>query len=177
MIRKKKRYLRPRKAFELSRIKEENALVEKYGLKNKKEIWKALAKVNYFRGRAKALAKMPLEEQEVLFNKLRALGLKTNTTADVLGLKVESLLERRLPTIVTKKKIANTVRHARQLVVHKKVLINGKVVNSPSYLVPLAEENNITIKQKNKAPKPKTEAPVEKTTEEKTTEENPEAAQ
>ena len=160
MIRKKNKYSRPRKAFELFRIKEENALVEKYGLKNKKEIWKTLAKVNYFRGRAKALAKLPLEEQEVLFSKLRALGLKTNTTADVLGLKVENLLERRLPTIVAKKKIANTVRHARQLIVHKKILVNGKVVNSPSYLVHLAEEDNISIKKKNKSPKPKTETPV-----------------
>jgi len=163
MIRKKKKYSRPKKPFELFRIKEENVLVEKYGLKNKKEIWKTLAKVNYFRGRAKALARLPLEEQEVLFSKLRALGLKTDTTADVLGLDVKNLLERRLPTIVAKKKIANTVKHARQLVVHKKILVNGKVVNSPSYLVPLSEENNITIKHKKKMSKKET--PVEESVE------------
>lgn len=35
MIRKKNLYSRPKKAFEISRIKEENILLEKYGLKKK----------------------------------------------------------------------------------------------------------------------------------------------
>jgi len=175
MIRKKNKYQKPRKAFELTRIKEENALVIKYGLKNKKEIWKTLAKVNYYRGRAKALAKLPLEKQEVLFNKLKAIGLKTDTTADVLDLKVENLLDRRLPTIVVKKKLTTTLKHARQLVTHKKILVEGKVVNSPSYLVPVSQENSITLKQKIK--QPKAETPVEQsaeTPEQKTeTQDNP----
>ena len=44
MIRKHKLYKRPRKLFDISRIKDEDELVKKYGLKNKKEIWKAKAK-------------------------------------------------------------------------------------------------------------------------------------
>jgi len=148
MIRKKKSYLKPRKAFEKSRIGEENALVKKYGLKNKREIWKTLAKVNYFRNRAKTLARLSIEEQEVLFNKLNAIGLKTESIADVLGLKVEDLLDRRLQTVVHKKKLANTSNQARQMVVHKKVLVVGRVVNSPSYIVPVKEENLITAKEK-----------------------------
>jgi len=190
MIRKKKSYSRPKKLFESSRIKEENVLVTKYGLKNKREIWKTLAKINYFRGRAKALVKSSLEEQEVLFNKLKAIGLDTNTIADVLDLKVENLLERRLPTIVSKKGLATTTKQARQMVVHKNILIRGRAVNAPSYVVPVADENLITIKQKIKKPKIDTaeqssaepttddtvggevsEAPVE----EKPTEESPEA--
>ena len=169
MIRKKNKYVKPKKAFEITRIKEENALVLKYGLKNKREIWKTLAKVNYYRGRAKDLAKLPLEEQEVLFNKLKALGLKTETTADVLDLKVENLLERRLPTVVVKKKIATTVKQARQLVTHKKILVDGKVVNSPSYLVAVSKEDSILIKEKTKAPKPK---PAEKSAKESETPDN-----
>lgn len=157
MIRKKNKFSRTRKPFELSRIKEENALVERYGLKNKKEIWKTLAKVDYYRNRAMALAKSPLKEQHVLFKKLQALGLKVEHTADVLGLRVENLLERRLPTIVHKKGLANTVKHARQLVSHKKILIYGKVVDAPSYLVPIAEENHIALKKSAKKPKPKAE--------------------
>jgi len=153
MIRKKKSYLKPKKPFEATRIKEENELIKKYGLKNKREIWKTLAKVNYFRGRAKALAKSPLEEQEVLFKKLRAIGLKISTTSDVLDLKVENLLERRLSTIVAKKGLANTVKHARQLIVHKKIKVDGKVIDSPSYLVPVEKENSIEIKEKKKKPK------------------------
>lgn len=150
MIRKKKKFVRPRKAFELSRIREENALLKNYGLKNKREVWKALAKVNYYRKRAKALAKASIEEQEVLFNKLRSLGLKADSISDVLSLKVEDILKRRLPTVVYKKKLANSPQHARQMVVHKKVLINGKVVNIPSYLVKVDEESKIEVKQKNK---------------------------
>jgi small subunit ribosomal protein S4 len=154
MIRKKKSYLRPKKAFEKSRIEEENALRTKYGLKNKLEIWKTLAKVNYFRSRAKELAKLPLEEQEVLFNKLKAIGLKTESIADVLDLKVEDLLERRLQTVVLKKKLANTPKQARQMITHKKILVDSKVVNSPGFIVPVAIEKKISIKVKKKKPKP-----------------------
>jgi small subunit ribosomal protein S4 len=150
MIRKNKAYRKPMKPFETERIKEENVLKEKYGLKNKKEVWRAIAKVNYYRRRAKDMAKLPIEEQEVLFNKLRALGLQADGTADVLGMKVEDILERRLPTVVLRKKLANTASHARQMVVHKKILIDGRVVNSPSYLVPVSEESMISIKDKKK---------------------------
>jgi small subunit ribosomal protein S4 len=145
MIRKKNRYARPKKAYEKSRIIEEDTLVKVYGLKNKKEIWKALAKVKYFRRRAMALAKAPLEEQEILFTKLKAIGLKTNTTADVLALKLEDLLERRLQTIVFKRNLANTPKHARQMVTHKKISINGSIVNKPSYIVSVDSENTIKL--------------------------------
>ena len=157
MIRKKNLYLKPKKSFESARIREENVLLSSYALKNKREIWKTLAKVNYLKRRAKALAKSSPEEQQVLFNKLNALGLKANLITDVLDLKVEDLLNRRLPTVVTKKKITTTVKQARQLITHKKILINGRVVNTPSYLVSLAEEDKIAIKEKKKKPKPKEE--------------------
>ena len=65
MIRKKNRFSRPKKPFESTRITEENKLRAQYGLKNKKEIWKSVAKITYYRTRAKALAKSPVEEQEV----------------------------------------------------------------------------------------------------------------
>lgn len=159
MIRKKKRYSRPKKAFEKARIAEENVLLKKYALKSKIEVWKMIAKVNYFRKRAMALAKSPIEEQQVLFNKLKALGLKANSIADVLALKVEDLLARRLPTVVYKKGIAKTPQEARQMVVHKRILIDKKVTDSPSYLVSLNEENKITLKKA--SPKKAKEKPVE----------------
>lgn len=154
MIRKSKLYARPMKLYEKSRIQEEDDLMKTYGLKNKREIWKTLSKVNYFRRRAMALAQLTKEEQEVFFNKLKNLGLNTNTIADVLDLQVEDLLKRRLPTIVAKKKLANTVKQARQMVVHKKVLIGGNVMSSPSYIVPVSDESEIKIKEKKKPIKP-----------------------
>jgi len=159
MIRKKNRFVRPKRAYESGRIKEENELVKKYGLKNKREIWKMQAKVDYFRKRAMALAKSSFEEQKILFTKLNALGLKADSIAEVLALKIEDLLNRRLPTVVFRNNLAKTPQHARQLVVHKKVAIEGKINNTPSYLVPVHEENKITLKVK--AKKPKVEVKVE----------------
>lgn len=168
MIRKKKRYARPKKAYEKVRISEENLLLKKYALKNKKEIWRADAKINYYRSRARHLAKTPIEEQQLLFNKLKALGIKVDSIADVLALKIENLLERRLPTIVAKKGLALTLKQARQMVVHKNILINGNVVNTPSYIVNVSEENAITSKvvlnkpaNKEKKGTPVTEEPKE----------------
>ena len=154
MIRKKKMFVRPKKAYEKTRIEEENTILNKYGLKNKREIWKALANINYFRSRAKDLARSTDEEQKILFDKLTALGIKVNSITEVLALKIYNLLERRLPTILYKKALAKTPKEARQMVVHKNVLINGSVVNTPSYIVPIHEENLITIRAKSKKPKP-----------------------
>ena len=171
MIRKKKNYVRPRKIFERVRIDEENKLVESYGLKNKKEIWKSQAKINYFRSRAKALANQPLEEQELFFKKLQSIGLKVTSSAEVLGLKVENWLARRLPTIVKDKKLAHTAKQARQMVVHKNVLIDGKVVNTPSYIVSVSEEKLITVKVKAKKPVAKTPEKADEQAEENPNEE------
>jgi small subunit ribosomal protein S4 len=162
MIRKGKLYNKPKKSFEAGRIKEENVLVAKYGLKNKREIWKTLAKINYFRQRAKALARAPPEEQSVLLGKLNEMGLKVSSTADILDLKVENLLDRRLPTIVLKKKLADTIKQARQLVVHKKIDINDRVVNSPSYTVLVSEENSISLRQNSKKVKKEESKETEK---------------
>lgn len=147
MIRKNKLYSRPRKAYEKKRIAGENALLERYALKNKREVWKALAKVNYLRRRAMALARASIEEQNVLFQKLNSIGIPVKNTSDVLALRVEDILERRLPSVIFKKGLAATVRQARQFVVHKKVLIDGRAIAVPSYLVPLDSESLLKVKQ------------------------------
>lgn len=147
MKRKKKLFVRPKKPFESIRIGEENEILKKYALKNKREIWKTLANVNYFRTRAKDLARASQEEQEVFFNKLKAIGLNVNSIADVLDLRIENILERRLSTIVAKKKLASTPNQARQMIVHKRVFVNNKVINVPSYLVPIAFEEGIKVKE------------------------------
>ena len=153
MIRKKKRYARPKRIYEKVRILEENKIMANYALKNKTEIWKTDAKINYYRSRAKELAKKSSEEQKVLFDRLTALGIKVSSIADVLALKIENLLERRLPTIVVKKGLAKTSKQARQMVTHKHILINGNVVNTPGYIVPVSEENSISLRKPSKKPK------------------------
>ncbi|MEK6819731.1 MAG: 30S ribosomal protein S4, partial [Nanoarchaeota archaeon] len=117
-----------------------------YGLKNKKEIWRSDSAVKTIRRRAKNLISAKPEVQEKLFERLRKIGLKVNTIADALSLDKKDYLNRRLQTVLVAKKIARTSKHARQLIVHKKVLIGGKAVNSPSYIVPKDLEDKITLK-------------------------------
>lgn len=158
MIRKHKNYSRPKKPYELARMKDENVLIERYGLKNKREIWKFINKVNYFRHRAMDLAKASNEEQEVLFNKLRALGLNVSSVADALALTVEDLLNRRLQTLVFKKGFASTVKQARQFVTHRKVTINGRVNNVPGCLIFVEDESAIKVQMPSTAEMKKLEA-------------------
>ena len=153
MIQKSKRFEWPRKMFDKDRIESENKIVKKYGLKNKREIWKTESKVKYFRGRAKALINSSNDEQGLFFNKLNKIGLNVNSIADVLALGIEDLLKRRLASVVFQKKLASTPKQARQMIVHKKIIIGERMVNSPSYLVRINEEKLIGIKKKIKKPK------------------------
>lgn len=46
-----------------------------------------------------------------------------------------SILERRLDNVVYRLKLSTTRRQARQIIVHGHILVNGKRVRTPSYLV------------------------------------------
>jgi len=133
--------------YERSRIDEENVLLEQYALKNKREVWKAQAKLRYLRTRAKQLSNASPEEQMVYFKKLQVIGFPVQTTADVLALTIEDVLKRRLSSLVLQKGLASTPKQARQLIVHKHITINGRTTNAPSYLVPVAFESSIQIKE------------------------------
>ena len=150
MIRKHKKFRKPRTRFDATRIEEENQIVERYGLKNKREIWKAKAKLEDIRNVAKKLIDSGQEEQEKFLIKLRKLGFNVKTTVDVLALTEEDILKRRLQTIVYSKKLATTAKGARQLITHRHILVNGKVVSIPSYLVKVDEENKIKLNLKRK---------------------------
>jgi small subunit ribosomal protein S4 len=162
---KRKLFSRPKKLFDRERMDEENVLVKKYGLKNKREIWKAKTAVSKLRRRAKDLIGKDMEEQQTFFNKLIKQGIVVRDVSDVLALTEENLFERRLQTILFKKKLANTPRQSRQLIVHKNVLVDGNVVNTPSFIVTKELEDKITLKERKVKVKPKEEAPAEATPE------------
>jgi len=153
MIRKRKKFAWPKKLYDKPRIIEENKLLAKYGLKNKREVWKSESKIKYFRTRAKGLITAEQEEQQKFFDKLNKIGLKVENISDVLALKKEDLLKRRLPSVLIEKNLANAPKQARQMVVHKRVMIKNKVVNVPSYLVSVDEENLISIRKKVRKPR------------------------
>ena len=152
MKRKHKSYSRPKKPYDKKRIEEESVIVDKFGLKNKREIWKAEARVNVIRQKAKALISASEEEKEAFFKRLKKIGLNVHSIADVLSLTKEDYMNRRLQTILLNKGLVTTIKSARQLITHKKVLVNGTVLNSPSYIVPIELEKSISLKQS--APKP-----------------------
>ena len=59
------------------------------------------------------------------------------------------ILESRLENVIFRLGFARTRKEARQIVDHKHVLVNGKAVNIPSYLVKAGD--TIEIKEKNKS--------------------------
>lgn len=146
--RKHNLYSRPRKLFDKARIEAENAIVEKYGLKNKKEIWKAEAKVSSLRNQAKKLIPKEDSAKREFYAKLNKMGLNITSVADILGLKTEDWLNRRLQTVVFNKGLAKTAKEARQFITHKNILVEGKIVNIPSFIVDKEMENKISKKVK-----------------------------
>lgn len=146
----RRRYNRPKHPWRLERITEENELCKKYGLKNKSEIWRAKFKLGRIRQQARSLLGSSGEEVEKekkeLLDKLNRLGvLETRSLDDVLALTIEDLLERRLQTLIYRKGNANTIKQARQLVVHGHALVGDSIISVPGYTVPKNEEEDITI--------------------------------
>ncbi len=148
MKRKHKIYSRPKRPFDKARIEEEKGIAEEFGLKNKREIWKAEAKIKTIREKAKRLISAKPEEQRALFNQLNKIGLKVDSISSVLSLDKKDYLKRRLQTVVVTRKLATTPKQARQLITHRKILVDGGAVDSPSYIVPVDMENKITLKEK-----------------------------
>ena len=147
------KYERPSHPWEAERIKAENELLKKYGLKNKKELWRSQYALRRFRQRARELQArvrtrdtQAEKEREQLLRRLGRLGLlplEGTTLDDVLTLDVESVLSRRLQTLTFLKGLAFTPRQARQFVVHGHVSVSGRRVTIPGYLVSRTEENTI----------------------------------
>jgi small subunit ribosomal protein S4 len=162
--RRKKKFSRPKKPYDKDRIEAENELIKKYGLKNKREIWRAKSEISKIRIRAKNLIAKSDEEKAVFFNKLNKIGFKTKDISDVLALTEEDFLKRRLQTFIFMKNLCSSPKQARQLITHKHVLIDGKAVNSPSRIVYKEEEDKISLKpQKKKKPAKSEEIKAEET--------------
>ncbi|MBT4135691.1 30S ribosomal protein S4 [archaeon] len=155
MLRKRKKYSRPRKPFDKPRIEEENVLRERYGLKNKKEIWKADAAIGRLRNLAKELITASEEEKQAFVDRLNKKGFNVENIAGVLSLDKEDWLKRRLQTIVFANGLTSTPKQARQLIAHKHVSVGSQVVNIPSYMVSLEEEPDIKLKITLKVQTPK----------------------
>ncbi len=146
-------YDRPKHPWEAARMDEEAKLLAKYGLKNKRELWKAQSILRGFRRQARDLAarlrageQQARRESEGLLGRLARLallGTGSPTLDDVLALTTDDLLVRRLQWIVFSRGLAPTVGGARQLIVHGHIAVGDHRVTRPGYLVLASEEGQI----------------------------------
>lgn len=71
---------------------------------------------------------------------------KADRMKGMTGENLMVLLERRLDNVVFRMGFARTRREARQIVGHKHVLVNGKCINVPSYLIGVGDVIEISEK-------------------------------
>ena len=74
---------------------------------------------------------------------------KADRMKGMTGENLMIMLERRLDSVVFRMGFARTRREARQIVGHKHVLVNGKCINIPSYLIKAGDV--IEIREKSKS--------------------------
>jgi len=176
----RKTWRKPKRPLNYDLKMEELKTLGTFGLRTKKELWKAHTKLSSVRHQARSLLALQQdireEKEPILMKSLARVGLVSSdaTLDDVLNLQVNDLLTRRLQTLVHKKFGFQTPYQARQAVVHGHIMIGDRVINIPSYTVKTAEEENIKFTPESKFPeileksKAKSEPIVETTSEEST---------
>ena len=146
----KKKYEAPRFPWRSDILESELRMLGEYGLRNKRELWHHRAMLSKFRSMARSLLSMSTSDraelESQLLGRLKHLGILPETAVldNVLDLDMESILERRLQTIVQRKGLAKTMYQARQMITHGHIAIGDRKVSSPSFLVPSKEENIIS---------------------------------
>ncbi len=148
----KKKYNTPLHPWKEERIKSEREFIKKYGLKNHKEVWKAKTYLEKYRQQARELLakagtkdpQIKKESDQVLLHLTRMGILPVGSSLeDVLALETESVLSRRLQTLVYVKGLSSTANQSRQLINHGHIAIGSKKVTIPGYMVNKDEETDI----------------------------------
>lgn len=161
----RKQFSRPRSPWRADQLAQELYLLGTFGLRNKRELWKAQTQLSSVRKQARILlaATQAVREREEkkLLDSLRKKGLigDAATLDDILSLTVEDMLARRLQSMVFKKGMAVSPLHSRQLIVHGHVVVGDRIITIPGYEVGATQEGVITLIGGVKEGSPSTEAP------------------
>jgi small subunit ribosomal protein S4 len=174
----RKAWRKPKRPLNYELKMEELKTLGTFGLRTKRELWKAHTELSRVRHQARSLLalrqEIRLEKEPILMKSLARIGLVSGdaTLDDVLNLKPDDLLSRRLQTIVSNKLGFKTPYQARQAVIHGHIMIGDRKINIPSYIVTVEEENSIHFTAESKIPemleKTKKEEPKVEVTEEST---------
>ena len=152
----KKTSTNPRVPFEKERLDSELLLIGKYGLKNKREVWRTQYLLARIRKAARELLTLePTDprrqfEGQALIDRMMRIGVlsKGEKQLDyVLSLTTQKFLDRRLQTIVHSNQFAKSIHQARVLIFQKKIALNkgtrNQIINIPSFVVRKENENKI----------------------------------
>jgi len=154
----RKVWRKPKRPLNYELKMEELKTLGTFGLRTKRELWKAHTELSRVRHQARSLLALRQEVREekepILMKSLVRIGLVSNdaTLDDVLNLNVDDLLSRRLQTIVTKKLGFKTPYQARQAVIHGHIMIGERKIDIPSYTVTVEEENKVHFTAESKIP-------------------------
>lgn len=149
---------KPKRPLNYDLKMEELKTLGTFGLRTKRELWKAHTQLSNVRHQARSLLALQQdvreEKEPILMKSLARIGLVSSgaTLDDVLNLQVTDLLTRRLQTLVFKKFGFKTPYQARQAVVHGHIMIGDRIVNIPSYTVTTSEEATIKFTPESKFP-------------------------
>ncbi len=142
---------KPKRPLNYDLKMEELKTLGTFGLKTKRELWKAHTQLSKLRHQARSLLALRQEvrkkKEPILMQSLAKVGLveESSTLDDVLNLQVTDLLSRRLQTVVQKKFSFKTPYQARQAVVHGHIMIGDRIINVPSYVVKTNEEKQLSL--------------------------------
>jgi len=172
----RKVWRKPKRPLNYELKMEELQTLGTFGLRTKRELWKAHTELSRVRQQARSLLaltqKIRDEKEPILLKSLSRIGLISTeaTLDDVLNLKPTDLLARRLQTIVSNKLGFKTPYQARQAVIHGHIMVGDRKVDIPSYTVTVEEEDSVHFSPESKIPEmlekskvevPKVEAPAE----------------
>lgn len=123
-----------------------------YGLRCKREIWRAQLALAKIRSAARKLLTLDEKDPTRMFEgdallrrmvRYGVLGEDEKRLDAVLSLSTQRFLDRRLQTKVYKNNYAKSVHHARVLILQRHIRVGKQLVNSPSFLVRTASEGSI----------------------------------
>ena len=149
---------KPKRPLNYELKMEELKTLGTFGLRTKRELWKAHTELSRVRHQARSLLalrqEIRAEKEPILMKSLARIGLVSSdaTLDDVLNLNADDLLSRRFQTIVAKKFDFKSPYQARQAIIHGHVMIGDRKIDIPSYIVTVEEEGGVHFTPESKIP-------------------------